>query len=56
MYKKQNIYPDENDYGLIVGAPQLVKNIDLKLLSSDLTNTIGYAEGNTELATNMGLL
>ena len=56
VFKKQNIYLDENDFGLMVGAPQLVKNNELKLLSKDLTTTIGYAEENAELATNMGLL
>ena len=39
-----------------MGGPQLVKNNKLRLLSNDLTNTIGYAEGNAELATNIGLL
>ena len=56
VFKEQNIYPDEKDFGLTVGAPQIVQNSELKMLSNDLSNTIGYAEGNTELATNMGLL
>ena len=50
-YQVDNVIPVDTDYGLKVGAPQMIKTEDLPKLNDGLKNYKGYAEKNYDLPT-----
>ena len=56
LYRKYNTYqetgvqPKEDDYGIRVGAPPVLRNNDLLKLNDNVKVSIGYAENNSDLS------
>ena len=53
-YMTTNILPTGEDKGLAVGRPQYCTENSRKKLNDDIKSTVGLAENNRTMATNLG--